>query len=121
VLAEIDAGRLPEILVVNKVDAADEVSLTRLRHLMPTAVFVSARTGQGIDRLREVIAAALPDPSVTVEVLVPFNRGDLVSRVHAEGTGLDEEHVADGTRLRARANPGLSGLLAGFAVPVITG
>ncbi len=121
VLAEIDAGRLPEILVVNKVDAADEVSLTRLRHLLPTAVFVSARTGQGIEHLREVIAAALPDPSVAVDVLVPFDRGDLVSRVHAEGTVLVEEHLAEGTRLRARVNPGLSGLLAGFAVPAISG
>jgi GTP-binding protein HflX len=117
VLAEIDAGRLPEILVVNKVDAADEVSLTRLRHLMPAAVFVSARTGAGIDALRDAITAALPDPSVSIDVLVPYDRGDLVSRVHAEGTVLDEEHVAAGTRLRARVHRDLAGRLAGFAAP----
>jgi len=117
VLAEIDASRLPEILVVNKVDAADEVSLTRLRHLMPTAVFVSARTGAGIDALRDAITAALPDPSVTIDVLVPYDRGDLVSRVHAEGTVLDEEHVPAGTRLRARVHRDLAGRLARFAAP----
>ncbi len=102
--------------MVNKVDAADEVSLTRLRHLLPTAVFVSARTGEGIDALRAtVIAAALPDPSVTVDVLVPFDRGDLVSRVHAEGTVLDEEHVGRGHPAPGQgATPDSAAALAGF-------
>ncbi len=121
VLNEIDASRVPEILVVNKVDAADEVSLTRLRHLLPTALFVSARTGEGIDALRAAVAAALPDPSVTIDALVPFTRGDLVSRVHKEGTVLGEEHVGEGTRLQARVYPELAAALTGFAVPVATG
>ena len=48
VLGEIDATRVPEILVVNKVDAADPDVLARLRRLYPDAVFVSARTGAGL-------------------------------------------------------------------------
>lgn len=120
VLNEIDAARVPEILVVNKVDAADEVSLTRLRHLLPTALFVSARTGEGIDALRAAVASALPDPSVAIDALVPFTRGDLVSRVHKEGTVLGEEHVGEGTRLHAKVYPELAAALAAFAVPVAT-
>ncbi len=115
VLGEIDALAVPEIIVVNKIDAADEMTLTRLRHALPGAVFVSARTGAGIDALRERIAQALPDPAVAVTVLMPFSEGALVSRVHAEGTVLDETHTPDGTRLRARVYPDLAGALAPFA------
>jgi GTP-binding protein HflX len=118
VLAEIDAGSVPEIMVVNKVDAADPVTLARLRHLLPGAVFVSARTGEGIEELRERIAAALPDPAVAVRVLVPFSCGALVARVHSEGTVLDEQHTADGTLLSARVPAQLAGALAEFAAPL---
>ena len=114
VLAEIDARTVPELMVVNKIDAADPVTLARLRHLLPEAVFVSARTGEGVDELRERIAAALPDPAVPVRVLVPFTAGSLVARIHAEGTVLDEQHTAEGTLLSARVPAGLAGALSGF-------
>ena len=114
VLAEIDARTVPELMVVNKIDAAYPVTLARLRHLLPEAVFVSARTGEGVDELRERIAAALPDPAVPVRVLVPFTAGSLVARIHAEGTVLDEQHTAEGTLLSARVPAGLAGALSGF-------
>jgi GTP-binding protein HflX len=114
VLAEIDAGSVPELMVVNKIDTADPVTLARLRHLLPGAVFVSARSGAGIDELRERIAGALPDPAVLVRVLLPFTSGALVSRVHSEGTVLAEEHTADGTLLSARVPADLAGALADF-------
>jgi GTP-binding protein HflX len=98
-------------------DAADPVTLARLRHLLPGAVFVSARTGEGIEELRERIAAALPDPAVAVRVLVPFASGSLVARVHSEGTVLDEQHTADGTLLSARVPAQLAGALAEYAAP----
>jgi GTP-binding protein HflX len=91
------------------------MTLTRLRHVLPGAVFVSARTGAGIDELRDRIAAALPDPAVAVNVLMPFSEGALVSRVHSEGTVLGEEHTPDGTLLQARVYPDLAGVLAPFA------
>ena len=52
VLAEVGARGVPELLVVNKTDAADEETLLRLKRLWPDAVFVSARTGAGLDALR---------------------------------------------------------------------
>ena len=102
--------------VLGEIDAADEMTLTRLRHALPGAVFVSARTGAGIEVLRDRIADALPDPAVAVNVLMPFSEGALVSRVHAEGTVLGAEHTPDGTLLQARVYPDLAGALAPFAL-----
>jgi GTP-binding protein HflX len=120
VLAEIieerGAAMPPELLVVNKVDAADPFTLARLRNLMPGAVFVSARNSTGLRELRERIAATLPHPSVTVDVLVPFTRADLVARIHAEGEVTTKEHTEHGTRLRAKVYPDLGAVLEEFAL-----
>jgi GTPase len=118
VLAEIDASKVPELIVVNKVDAMSEQDVLALRQALPGAAWVSARTGDGIEALRDVIAARLPHPHVDVEVLVPYDRGDLVARVHRDGEVLAEDHEADGTRLTARVAPGLAAALSGFAAPV---
>ncbi len=119
VLGEISerngAAMPPEILVVNKTDAADQLQLARLRHLLPGAVFVSAHSGEGLEDLRERLAAELPRPTTEVEVLVPYGRGELVARVHREGEVLAERHTADGTQLHARVNGDLAGALGQFA------
>ncbi|EME62897.1 GTPase HflX [Amycolatopsis decaplanina] len=118
VLAEITKRRSeplpPELLVINKTDAADEVSLARLRHQMAGSVQVSARAGTGITELAEVIAERLPRPEVVVEVLIPYSRGELVSRAHADGEVLEEEHVETGTRLVVRGRPELAAALSDF-------
>jgi GTPase len=114
VLAEIGAehGAMPrELLVVNKIDAAGDLQLARLRHLLPEAVFVSARRGDGIPLLRERIAELLPRPEVELELLVPYPQGSLVARVHAEGEVLAEEHTPEGTVLRARVGAELAPLV----------
>ena len=94
---------MPEQLVFNKVDAADAETLLRLRHLAPDALFVSARTGEGIDKLRARVEDLLPRPAVEVDLLVPYTRGDLVARVHDDAEVLDTEHTA---RRHARARAG---------------
>ncbi|MFC3455593.1 GTPase HflX [Amycolatopsis speibonae] len=118
VLAEITKRRSeplpPELLVINKADAADEVSLVRLRHQMAGSVQVSARAGTGITELAEVIAERLPRPEVVVEVLIPYSRGELVSRAHGDGEVLEEEHVETGTRLLVRGRPELAAALSEF-------
>ncbi|MPQ96373.1 GTPase HflX [Modestobacter sp. I12A-02628] len=118
VLGEIDAAAVPELIVVNKVDAMSPDDVITLRRALPGAVWVSARTGEGIDELRQVVAARLPHPEVDVDVLVPYDRGDLVARVHRDGEVLSEEHVATGTRLVARVDGSLAALLDGFTAPV---
>lgn len=84
VFREVGALDVPEIVLVNKADAADPEVLRRLLRQEPHALVVSARTGQGVDELRALIDDELPRPSIQVEVLVPYTRGDLVSRVHAD-------------------------------------
>ena len=64
-----------------------------------------------MDALREVIEAALPRPAVEVQALVPYSRGDLVARVHAEGEVLHAEHTAEGTLLEARVPADLAAQL----------
>ena len=115
VLTDIDAGGVPEQLVFNKVDAATRETLLRLRRLAPDALFVSAHTGEGIDELRAVVEGRLPRPDIEMTVLVPYTRGDLVTRVHDEAEVLDTEHTAAGTLLRARVGPALADQLRPFA------
>jgi GTP-binding protein HflX len=120
VLGEITEGRQapmpPELVVVNKIDNADQFVLSRLRHVLPNASFVSAHTGAGITGLVQRIAEALPQPHVEVDALLPWTQGALVARVHAEGDVLGTDHTEEGTRLRARVRPDLAGALAGYLV-----
>jgi GTP-binding protein HflX len=117
VIAEIgEKTAPPELLVVNKVDDADPLALAQLRATLPGAVFVSARTGEGIELLRRRIAEALPRPEVEVDVLLPYTEGALVGRVHAEGEVLAERHVAEGTVLQARVGPELAAAVEAASV-----
>jgi GTP-binding protein HflX len=114
VLIDIDAGGVPEQLVFNKVDAATPEAVLRLRRLAPEALFVSATTGDSIDELRSMVEGRLPRPDIEMTVLVPYTRGDLVTRVHDEAEVLDTEHTAAGTLLRARVGPALADQLRPF-------
>jgi GTPase len=116
VLAEVGADRLPELLVINKVDAADEETLLRLKRTWPDAVLCSARTGSGIPDVVEAIEARLPRPAVEVTALVPYDRGDLVDRIHRRGEVLTSEHREDGTLLRVRVDAWLAAELDPYAI-----
>ena len=82
-----------ELIVVNKVDAADPVVLQRLMRRERNVVAVSAITGEGIDDLLQAIERNLPGPSVEVHALVPYTRGDLVSRALKDGIEIGRAHV----------------------------
>jgi GTPase len=114
VLGDIDALHVPEQLVFNKIDAAEQTMLQRLRRLAPDALFVSARTGAGLDELRARIDARLPRLDVEITVLLPYPRGDLVARVHEYGEVLASQHTASGTRISARVGPGLAAALQAY-------
>ncbi|CAN5299598.1 GTPase HflX [soil metagenome] len=107
---------VPEVIVLNKADLADPAAIARLRSREPGAIVVSARTGEGIDELQALIADQLPRPGVSVDVVIPYDRGDLVSRVHLHGEIEAEEHTAAGTALRGRVDANLAAELASAAV-----
>ncbi|WP_229401217.1 GTPase HflX [Micromonospora okii] len=115
VLAEVGADRLPELLVVNKIDAADEETLLRLKRLWPDAVFAAAHSGRGIDDVRAAIEQRLPSPAVEVRAVLPYDRGDLVARVHRQGEVLSTAHLPEGTLLHVRVGEALAAELAPFA------
>jgi GTP-binding protein HflX len=115
VFAEVDAHDVPELVVINKADLADPLVLSRLLRREKHAVVVSARTGQGIEELRAAIDRDLPRPDVEVDVLVPYERGELVARAHQTGEVIAVEHTDDGTRLHARVGPALAAELAAYA------
>jgi GTP-binding protein HflX len=100
VIGEVGARDLPEIVVFNKADLVDDDRRLVLRGLEPGAVFVSARTGEGIDELRERIADTLPQWDVELDLLVPYDRGDVVSLAHQKARVLDTEYDEDGTRIK---------------------
>ena len=116
VLADIDAAGVPEVVVVNKADRADPLVLARLRRHEPHSVVVSVLTGAGLDALRAAVERELPRPAVEVEVLVPYERGDLVSRLHRDGEVLAVEHEAGGTRVHARVSRALEAVLAPYTL-----
>jgi GTP-binding protein HflX len=115
VLADHDSGPAPELIVVNKTDAASGLGLAKLRRALPGALFVSARTGDGIDALRRRMAELAAPTDTAVDVVIPYNRGDLVSRVHADGRVQQTEHIADGTRIKARVPVALAASLRQFS------
>jgi GTP-binding protein HflX len=115
VLNEIDAGQVPELIVINKADIADPHTIAALLRREPGAVVVSARTGFGFEELLELIEGRLPTDLVDVDVVVPYERGDLMSRAHRQGEVVALEHGESGTRLQARVPEGLANELLAAA------
>ena len=107
VLADVGGHDIKEIVIVNKADAADPQVLDRLRRHEPHSIVVSARTGRGLAALRDLIADELPRPDIDVKAVIPYDRGDLVSRLHQQSEVLSTEHREDGTFLHAKVHPPL--------------
>jgi GTPase len=102
VLGEIGAGRLPELLALNKWDLLDEVERARLRRRFPEGLPISATDGSGVDALRAALAEAIPRPPVEVTLLVPFDRPEIVPWLHREAEVLESRGRDDGTEVLAR-------------------
>jgi GTP-binding protein HflX len=113
VLGEIGALHLPELLVFNKRDAAPEVAANLVdRH--EGSVSVSAATGEGIDGFLQALGDRLRALSKVVELLIPYDRGDLLAAVHREGEVISTHHDEDGVRVRARLADASAGRLSAF-------
>lgn len=108
VISEVDASAIPELIVFNKADLVDEDEQIRLRGLVPGALLVSARTGLGIESLERAISAGLPQPDVEFRGVIPYHRGDLISRAHLAGKVLETEYLEQGTRIVAMVSADLN-------------
>ncbi|WP_029068818.1 GTPase HflX [Jonesia quinghaiensis] len=117
VLSDIEGiNDIPEIIVVNKSDIADPEQIAHIRATERSVFAVSAHTGEGIDGLLDFIAASLPTPGIDIDLILPYSRGDLLSRMHSEGEIDTLEHHESGTHIVGRAREELASELHGAAV-----
>ncbi|WP_082357752.1 GTPase HflX [Arthrobacter alpinus] len=115
VFAEVGALKIPEIIILNKVDIADPLVVQRLRQREPRSVEVSARTGQGMEGLLAAISDAIPRPGVDLTLLIPYDRGDVLNRLHgSDAEILSIEHGETGTVAHVRVRDDLAAEVAPF-------
>ena len=116
VIGEVDARHLPEIVVFNKSDLIDEDQRLVLRGLEPSAIFASARSGEGVDEILGRISELLPVPRIELDLLIPFSRGDVVTRLHDHARVLDTRYDENGTRMHVLVGEELQAAVAEFVL-----
>lgn len=116
VVGDVGARNIPELIVFNKIDLVDDTQRMALRGMEPNSVAVSARSGEGISELEGRIAQLLPKPNVRVKVLIPYNRGDLVSRMHLNSRIEKLDYEENGTQVIAYVTPEFASELKVYAV-----
>lgn len=116
VIGELGAREIPEIVVFNKSDLVSDDDRLVLRGMEPDAIFASARTGEGIEELLERIDTLVPAPDIAVELLVPYDHGEVIAALHRHGKILSTEYVELGTRVSALVTAEQMGTLNDFVV-----
>ena len=114
VLAEIGAGSHPDLMVWNKRDLAPTADIDQLLAGSRGSVAVSGATGDGVEELRVAIAERLRALDRVVELVVPYDRGDVLAALHRDGEVLVEVHDEGGTRVRARLSDPVLSRFRGF-------
>jgi GTP-binding protein HflX len=114
VLEEIGAGDVPELLVFNKSDRGDTARILAERY--EGSVAASAISGQNLDVLLETIGDRLRSMTELAELLIPWDRGDVLASVHREGQVLSESPEESGMRLKARLEPASMGALRDYLI-----
>ncbi|MEO7804500.1 MAG: GTPase HflX [Actinomycetota bacterium] len=107
VLVEIGADNIPRVVALNKTDLLDEDERHRVQGVFPDGVFIAAGTGEGLVSLLAKVADQLRLARTVVAFDVPFDRGDIRSRLHAEAEVIEESHGEEGTHLVVRGSPTL--------------
>jgi GTP-binding protein HflX len=116
VLAEIHADSVPELLVVNKADLEPGVAKELVADHVGS-VAVSAVTGQGIDDFLRVLGDRLRALTAVVELVVPYDRGDVLAAIHREGEVVSTSDTEGGMVVRARLSEASVGRLGEFVAP----
>ncbi len=115
VLAEIGADKVPELLVINKSDL-DPDEAKRLVYEHQGSVSFSAITGEGLNDLLLAIGDRMRALTTVIELLIPYDRGDIVATVHREGEVVSTANEDNGMRVRARLADASAGRLSEFVV-----
>ena len=122
VIGEVGASDIPELVLFNKSDLVSDDDRLVLRGLAPQAIFVSARSGEGITEVLRVLETMLPRPEIRLELLIPYDRGDLIPILHEQGKVLALDYSETGTQVTALVSPGIEAQFTPFVVaPAIAG
>ena len=108
VIDEIGGKEIPEIIAINKVDIADPEVIMEILRKEPNSYAFSVRTGFGIEGLLQAIETSLPRPSVEINIVIPYDRGDLIHAIHESGEIFSEQYLPEGTSIHALVNGGLA-------------
>jgi GTP-binding protein HflX len=117
VLAELGAGDKSAIIVFNKTDIADAEALALMRVRYPEALFISVQTGDGLGRLLARCEELAIDDHLTVELLVPHSRYDLIAKLHAAGQVRRQETRDEGVFIAGRFPLKHKPLFEAFVLP----
>ncbi|TFC43845.1 GTPase HflX [Cryobacterium sp. TMT1-21] len=121
VIGEVGAREIPEVVVFNKSDLISDDDRLVLRGLWPQGIFVSARSGEGIEELLAEISDLLPRPGIRLDLLIPYEHGDLIALLHDQGQVLATEYAETGTRVTALVTAEIQPQFADFVVlPAVT-
>ena len=115
VLGEIGADRVPEVLAFNKADVAP-ASAARLADVHEGSVAFSAAAGEGVDAQLQAVAGRLRSLLTVVDLVIPYDRGDVLAAAHRAGEVLDETPGEGGMRLRGRFDDASVGRFREFVV-----
>ena len=115
VLKEIGADDKFVITVFNKIDCVDDrLTLRRLRRHYPDAVFMSARTGEGLDSLMQRLADELDRKLQHLDLVVPHDRYDIVAKLHRTSHIIEKEHTDSGVTITATVPDNVRGDIEEF-------
>jgi GTP-binding protein HflX len=103
VLAEIDAGERPSLLVLNKADKLDAQQRAALLEEFPEAAIVSARSRDDVQQLHARIVGFFERAMEEAVFTIPFSRQRHVALLHEHGRVLEERYEEDGAHVRVRA------------------
>jgi len=111
VIADIGGGEIPEIIAINKVDVAKPEVVMEILRKEPNSYAFSVRTGFGMEGLLHAIESSLPRPSVEINAVIPYERGDIVHAIHERGEIFSELYVETGTSIHARVDGTLASVI----------
>ena len=104
-ILELGAGNTPRLEAFNKCD----VFTSDIRPHGESIVEISAKTGQGIDRLLQKIEESLSSSRKKVTLRLPYEKAGMLEVLHREGAVKDTRYLEDGIELDAIVSPGLYG------------
>lgn len=115
-LDQIGASSMPRIRVLNKVDLLDEEARLNLTMSDPTALLVSAKTGEGVEAMLDAVAASIGTRLIEVKLAIPYTEGAALAELHRIAGDLEREDTPECVLVTARLAPDVAARWAQYAI-----